>query len=221
MISLKSTIAALALSVMLSACGGGGTTGAAAEDEAPSKTPASAQPSSLIFIGNSITLMEDWGRGASASVPETDYVHMTATALKLPFAAKNFASLEQNPTDAFNHVDMTTPVGQQIITTTKDVNATTAVVVELGDNALNFDGFAVNYAQLLTYVKVANRFVCVSTWWGNADKDKIIKTACESAGGKYVYIGDIYPDAANVGAYVHPNDAGMAKIAQRVAAALQ
>jgi hypothetical protein len=107
------------------------------------------------------------------------------------------------------------------------VGPATAVTVQLGDNAQASSGFAAAYGRLLDAVGHAARLACVSTWWENPSQDAVIKQQCEARGGTYVYIGDIFPTRQDdVGRYVnagvdrHPHDWGMARIAERVAAAL-
>ncbi len=223
MISLDFKSLALSLSVLLVACGGGGSDGSEPADQPATK---------ITFIGNSLTYIPEWGRGLSSSDISKDYVHLSASAIGLPFTAMNFASLERNPADPVNHIDMTTPVGVQITALAAGIDSGTLVVVQLGDNAPTVAEFALNYPQLISYVKNGKRLACVSTFWENADKDAIIKTGCEMAGGTYVYVGDIRHDPANRdlidgpqydngGVQGHPHDWSMARIAERVVAALR
>lgn len=235
MATSKFTALAALLCVTLAACGGGGSV-----DSAPLPSQQSTAlgwsghrpATSLAFIGNSLTLVPEWGRGIASSDISLDYVHLTATATSLPFTATNFASLERNPADPVNHIDMTTPVGLQIAAIASSIDSTTAVVVQLGDNAPVPADFAVNYAQLIANVKTGNRLVCISTWWESIEKDSAIKAACEGAGGKYVFIGDIRiradnrdaidgPQYSNQGVQDHPHDWSMVRIAERVVAALR
>ena len=182
------------------------------------------------FIGNSIsysfpTALMGWDHasGMAASSADTDYAHVTAASLNIGAPAiTNFAALEREP--AANEAN--------IAQVTAGIDATTAVTIELGDNATlaGLTEFTHAYNALLDAVSHARSLVCVSTWWEESSKDAMIKSACASHGGTYVYIGDIRGDPANrdqldgpqyTDASVddHPHDWSMARIAARIAAA--
>jgi hypothetical protein len=183
-----------------------------------------------VFIGNSIsysfptaTLQWNHASGMAASSAQTDYAHMTAAALNIGAPSiTNFAGLERDP--ATN-----VPVIPQV---TAGIDSSTAVTIELGDNATAADlpAFSTAYNSLLDAASHGRSLVCVSTWWQDASKDATIKSACESHGGTYVYIGDVRTDPANrdhldgpqyadASVNDHPHDWSMAQIAARIAAA--
>jgi hypothetical protein len=184
----------------------------------------------IVVIGNSLTLSPpnekvgwsgNWGMAAGTQ--EADFAHIAARKMGLPVQAFNFAELERKP-----------EIGRpQIPTYAAHVSPYSLVVVELGDN-VPVDGapaFAPAYEQLLASVKGGKRLVCVSTWWRDEDKDAVIRKACKSAGGRYVYIGDVRGIEANpdIGKKPyrmrsvndHPQDWSMSEIARRVVAALR
>lgn len=238
MASIKSTLATLLLSSLLAACGGGG-----------SETPSGgAQPieyieaSKLVVIGNSLAVVpadppgSEWNHtsGAAASSAEKDYAHLVAKGLSLPLTVSNFADLERNPNDAINHIDLTTPVEQQIAKHAASVTTDSIVVVQLGDNALpqTMPQFGPAYGALLDAVAARRALVCVSTWWRDDSKDAVIRGACEAHGGRFVFIGDIQfdpanrdrlegPQFSNASLQAHPHDWSMARIAERMLAALE
>ncbi|MEJ6024291.1 hypothetical protein [Ramlibacter sp. PS4R-6] len=199
---------------------------AAAAAEQPQPQPPQAQFSDLLVIGNSITKIGpnamvgwtgDWGMAASSA--DKDFAHLTAAALHLPLTALNFSPLEKNPADNV----------WQIPSYVQAATPRTAVVVELGDNVplASVPAFGAAYGLLLDALHVA-KLACVSTWWKEESRDAVIEQACKAHGGKYVYIGDIYPQRADdIGRYAdvdvdrHPHDWSMRVIAERVTAALQ
>lgn len=200
----------LAICLSLSACGGGG-----------SETPkvVKPEPTNLVVIGNSISYVPPSGGivqpgvfaggwGMAASSIDKDYAHIVSSTLRLPLLVENHAELEINP---FAPLPML------------PITSTTIVVVELGDN-----GLPAKYAELLASVKHAHTLVCVSTWWPNAARDAVIERECTKAGGQYAWIGDLWPVRKDlVGTYEnvtvdnHPQDWGMAHIAERVLIALE
>jgi len=223
------TTLSLAAAVTLTACGGGD--GAMPLAPSPAKL---AAPTSLHVIGNSITYIAqsaDWPRssGMAASSVATDYAHLVAAGMGITEPViGNYATLEANSSDPINTLSpesMAALVGQA----SAGVDAHSAVVVELGDNALagGSAAFAANYGRLLDAVAGAQVLVCVGTYWFDAGKENIIKTVCAAHGGRYVYVGDIYTrpgntdfttgvQYANPAINRHPHDGSMAIIASRV-----
>jgi hypothetical protein len=194
-----------AAAVVLTACGGGGA-------DSPESPPATSR-TNLLFLGNSLTYyptsatyngdISQWGQGGwgmAASAPEKDFVHIVATAQKLPFIAMNLADNERDgaaPLPAFT------------------VGAGTVVVLQLGDN-----GLAAKYSELVGRAKAGAKVVCLSSWGSWPDRDAAMKSQCQASGGTWVDISDLRQSSINVGAYGHPNDTGMAQIAARINAAL-
>ena len=230
------TFITLALLCTLVACGGGG-------DSDPGAAPAPADhvpAASLAIIGNSITFVPrtpglwEHDGGMAASDADHDYAHLVARGMSIASPLiTNFADLERNPADAINKIDTATPVKEQIATVTAGIDAKTAVVIQLGDNAAPADlaQFGAAYAALLDAASARLALVCVSTFWEHTGKDAVIKAACEAHGGSYVYIGDIFrdpanrdlldgPQYANATVKAHPHDWSMARIAERVLSAL-
>ena len=184
----------------------------------------------ITFIGNSLTLHPEnkelgwpnrWGMAASAQA--RDYAHLTGAELKLPVSVLSFSSLELDPVANAGRVAEVAP----------QVDASTLVVVELGDDVqpAKLALFTKAYGNLLASAARGLRLVCLSTWWRNPETDAAIRQQCTSHGGRYVDIGDIHADPgsqdrqgaqfANPAVNAHPHDWGMARIAERVAAALR
>lgn len=192
------------LCLLLAACGGGG-----GDDDAPAQ-PLAAKHTDLLVIGNSITRHPplasiawagDWGMAASSR--DRDFAHLVGAGLGLPVTATNAAQLERDPSAPL-------PDWQ--------VGPGTVVVLELGDN-----GLPARYADIVAAVRGGASLTCLSTYWEKPERDAVIKATCEAAGGRYVYIGDIYPTRQDVmgpelHSFVvsHPGDWSMARIAERV-----
>lgn len=181
-----------------------------------------------VFIGNSITYSHpsavmgwDHASGMAASSADTDYAHVAAATLNIGAPTiLNFSALERDP--AANKAG--------IPNATANIDAATAVTIELGDNVPleRLTEFKDAYNALLDSARHGRSLVCVSTWWEVAAKDAVIKEACESHGGTYVYIGDIRSDPANRdrldgpqyndgSVNDHPHEWSMARIAARIA----
>jgi hypothetical protein len=209
--------------VFLSGCGSGIHVSAPVLSAAAAPTGITL----LVTIGNSITWHSpesdvswsgDWGMAASNI--NADYAHLTATSLSLPLVRLNVASLESDPTTA----EALTAQAAALIT------PSSAVVVELGDNAKPSStgraNFQTAYHQLLGAVATGKSLVCTSTYWGNSSLDAIIQSECKLHNGSYTYIGDIYGSPINTDSstntfsnpfvVMHPHDWGMNAIAVRV-----
>lgn len=214
------TFLASALLAALTACGGGES-----NPDASTSTSKLARPTSLVVIGNSITLHPinesiQWthASGMAASDAAHDYAHLVAAGLGLPtVSARNVAVLERAETADLSLIP----------SYTAGIDAQTTVIIELGDNAVvtGSPAFTAAYSSLLNAVSARQSLICLSTWWWDSGKDAMIKAQCEAHGGRYVYIGDIYPTRADVipagenpAIVDHPHDPSMALIAQRVLA---
>jgi len=99
------------------------------------------------------------------------------------------------------------------------------VVVQLGDNVAAslssqeaIDAYTASYTNLLTAFKKSSQqpaMFALSTWWTDETTDDIMDNACTEVGISFVSIDGLYDDTANRGGWGggHPNDAGMAAIA--------
>lgn len=184
------------------------------------------------FIGNSLTYTHPthaWGwdhaAGMAASHSDTDYAHLVAASLNIGAPSiTNFSALEHQPAASKS----------RIAEVTADIDSSTVVVVQLGDGAglerlAEFDDA---YKALLDAARRGRSLLCVSTWWVTPAMDAVIRPACETRGGTYVYIGDIRTDPANrdrtegpqyadPSVNDHPHDWSMVRIAERIVAAVR
>jgi len=187
------------------------------------------KPSNLVVVGNSITIhgpaptvgwYGDWGMAAPAA--DKDFSHIVGAALNVPVSVNNLG-IESEPENSLPKIPILAD----------KIGPGTAVILELGDNAPFGDvaAFGSAYNQLAAAMSKANSLICVSTFWHYQNVDDIIKHACETHGGHYAYIGDIFTDPTNPDrqstAYsdwmvnVHPHVWGHARIAERVLRQLQ
>jgi hypothetical protein len=216
-------LAALLCAFLLTACGGGGDDGPAPAK--PEREPLSG-PQTLYILGNSVTSygipipadgwFGTWGMAATA--PEKDFAHLTAAAVNAALVIRPSADVELRPADAHQYLD----------SRVNGIDSTSLVVIQLADNArAPLEPFRVALVAILERVKVARRLVCVGTWWPDPQKDALVKSECESRGGTFVYIGDLKAKDVHLFEYPgwsvneHPHDWGMARIAERVTAALR
>lgn len=215
--TVRKLAAALAMGVglVISGCGGGG------ETPTPPAAPR-AEITSLVFVGNSITKNGpapeigwngDWGMAASAQTK--DHAHLTSAALSLPLQVFN-----------------TRLVNDEWKGLTLPLNAGVAVIVQLAENDPQDDAaFRAAYPQALAVMQPRGALVCLGPWWGNTVREITVKQLCEQVGGKFVSVSDIYDNPANPdrnetqftnpGVAMHPHDWGMARIAERVTAAIR
>jgi hypothetical protein len=185
----------------------------------------------IAIIGNSITSHAikpsvGWTHvsGMAASSIQQDYAHLLLAKIGAKPSesyVRNFYPFETDANGAAANIASLTPVM---------ADAPDTVVIELGDNVsarspVNLFAFNDRYAQLIAKVKPAKNLFCLSTWWGSKYADWIIERQCKAGGGKYVYIGDIYPDQvasapaphfAEAGVEKHPKDVAMQRIAYRL-----
>ena len=200
----------LLLLLLAAACGA---------DDAPTRP---APVSSILFIGNSITLHApkaaigwngSWGMAASDA--EKDYAHL----LSARFSAAQHAEVNVSAFEtAYRSYDLSA----------LDTYLQThpgLIVVELGDNVQDVSGFGPYYAALIDYIakRTSSVVLCTSTWWKVDEINTAIRAGCARPNAHYVDISGIRTDPlfrasferpfANSGVGDHPGDRGMEQIA--------
>lgn len=191
----------------------------------------------ILFLGNSITLhgpapkigwTGNWGMAATAQ--DKDYVHQLvgkiskATGQTPKVMIRNIADFERRPTE-FN-------IGEAL----KDELAFEAdvIILAIGENASSpttdeaRQQFAAALKDLLAQLKQHGKptLFVRSQFWPDATKDKLLKAACQDAGGVFVDISRLGADPSNAarserqiehaGVAGHPGDKGMAAIADQL-----
>ncbi len=200
-----------------------------------------SEPLKVLILGNSITWHSpaeslDWdgARGMAASSDETDYVHVLDDLLSenlynVEIRAENIAALENywvkentylwNHWVYKNHKDwkpdvIINTIGANMMNQVSDKNAAVA------------EDFVEPYRKIMDYFAEGNEDVKVIACTTVITNDKVVEAieAVAAADG-YTYVdgrtgltGDQYlaKDASNSGVAAHPNDAGMAALAQRL-----
>lgn len=196
----------------------------------------------ILFLGNSITLHApapqigwtvDWGMAASAR--EKDHVHVLLDRVAREAGGvprsmvRNIADLERRQTD------------YNVAEALKDELAFEAdvVIVAIGENApaLKTDADRKRFADTLhnLLAELARhghpKIFVRSQFWPDAENDKLLKQACDAAGGVFVDLGKVAADPKNAarserqiaheGVAGHPGDRGMAAIAEELWGAMK
>lgn len=216
--------------------------------EAPEDAPGdglrvgSLRVGKVLFLGNSITLhgpapeigwAGDWGMAASSR--EKDYAHrlldrISEEAGGAPKAMiRNIADLERKQADF------------DIPEALKDELAFEAdvVILAIGENAPSpkTDEARERFAEALRGLldrlgrRGHPRIFVRGEFWPDAEKDRLLKRACEDAGGVFVDLVKVAADPRNAagaereiehaGVAAHPGDRGMAAIADELWAAMK
>jgi hypothetical protein len=192
----------------------------------------------VVVMGNSIThhgaaasigWRGDWGMAASE--PGKDYVAQLLRMLTDGSKGASWGAYKEGAGGLEGSPD-TYKAPEDLVRRARGADL---VVLEMGDNvnakAAELQAFGRAYAATALALKpVKGKLACVSTWWSNADKDKVIRQACGQAGGVFVDISALSAVPGNVarneqviaheGVGSHPGDAGMKAIAQKVYAAV-
>lgn len=196
----------------------------------------------ILFLGNSITLhgpapqigwRDNWGMAASAE--DRDYVHQLLARIAKASGGtprsrvRNIADFERTLADF------------KLLEQLKDELAFEAdvVIVAIGENAAAIktdtdrQRFTTAMDDLLAEVKRHGqpKIFVRSQFWPDAEKDRLLKAACDKAGGVFVDISKLGADPANAasaerkfdhaGVASHPGDKGMAAIAEHLWLAIQ
>ena len=195
----------------------------------------------ILFLGNSITAVpqrdEPVWWGLSATTPATDYAHLLVGALD----AKTGGHLTMLPTTApTTHEDGTVEQCESNVINIADVfergyaSYTAAkiskqlawkadiVILQFGENippqTFNADVFMQGLRQLVADLKESSNphmFVTGYILGANPAVDEMKRTLCQEDPSHRVFVdlSSVGQDASNIGDYGHPNDRGMALIA--------
>lgn len=192
----------------------------------------------VMFLGNSITLHApkadigwygNWGMAASCL--EKDYVHQVMAALRKQYPNAAFCvaqgsiwetTLEQCDYEA--SFARAKEFGADVIVSTLEAN----IPVDTFDG----DVFCREIGRLHRYLARedgSTRLIVASSMCRIPAKDTAIQAYAASANARYVPVGDIFADPANLaiglfeheGIQNHPSDVGMAKLAGRYLEAIE
>ena len=189
----------------------------------------------VLFLGNSITLHEtkpeigwnhNWGMAASSE--QNDYVHIVLDGLKEKFGAVNYCITNVGEWELnFWKTEIL-----ESFFASKDFGAD-IVVVRLGENVnrqklseYDFEKYFENFVRYFS--GKAEKVIITDLFWEYKELDEMIKNVCERVNGRFVTLSDLGYDNANKalglfeheGVALHPGDRGMAKIAERILAAI-
>ncbi len=185
----------------------------------------------ILFLGNSITLHEyaphigwhhSWGMAASER--EKDYLHLVVKRCEEKFGSVsycicNVGKWEQHFSDerVIEEFAKAKEFGADI------------VIARLGENVpvegISGEEFYQSYQAFLRYyTQGASRVIVTDLFWEHELLDGAIERLCADEGYEFVSIRDLGYDEnnkaigqfENVSVNLHPNDRGMAKIAQRI-----
>ncbi len=195
----------------------------------------------VLFLGNSITLHGpapeigwngNWGMAASSQ--DKDFVHLLIARInkevggKVQVKIRNIADFERRLTDFNIEQDL-----KEELAFTADV-----VILAIGENSAipksDQDRQRMSQAlnNLLAQLKKQSqpKIFVRSQFWPDAEKDKLLKRACEDASASWVDLEQLGADPANsarserkiehAGVAGHPGDRGMTAIADKIWAAL-
>lgn len=192
----------------------------------------------VLFLGNSITRHEpkpeigwdrDWGMAASKR--ENDYVHVTVKLLEEKLGKVDYCIANCGEWELHYYDDERLSAWSAARDFGADI-----VVVRLGENiwAANTHfaetPIAPCYAKMVEYFcsNPKAKVVTTTLFWPKAEIDEAIYSVAEEKGYTLVRLGDLgalnenmaIGEFAHEGVALHPNDLGMRRIAERIAAAI-
>ena len=202
----------------------------------------------ILFLGNSITAVPQRNEpvwwGLSASTVAKDYAHLLVSAIDaktggrlgmLPTTAPTThpdGSVEQCESNVINIADVFER-GYASYTATKIAKQLAwkadIVILQFGENippaTFNADLFVHGLRQLVADLKASSNphiFVTGYILGANAAVDEMKRTLCQEDPVHRVFVdlSSVGKDAANIGDYGHPNDKGMALIADTLFTAI-
>ncbi len=209
--------------------------------DGPEGVAKQADQKKILFFGNSITRhppskQVDWSNnwGMAASAENKDYVHLVVEALsnsggkKVDFMIENGVPFESG-FETYNLNDL-----DAALTYNADI-----VVIAIGENANSLttqekkDTFEEKLNEIVRALKQAGNptIVIRSTFWGQTERDEILKQVAGKHDCLYADISHLVVDESNYarserdytheGVGMHPGDKGMQNIADAILAALK
>lgn len=183
----------------------------------------------IAFLGNSITRhgkaenlgwYGDWGMAASR--PENDYVHklidkFESAGTKVSYCIANMSEWERT-----RDMSLLTTRYAEVKSFNADI-----VIVRLGENAgltQNLEKFKGCYKQMVRFFSGSAKVVLCDLFWEYEPFDSFVKKFAEENGYAFVKIHDLgnmeemkaVGKFRHAGVAAHPNDSGMAEIAERI-----
>lgn len=186
----------------------------------------------ILFVGNSLTASppsspHSWPgyHGMAASQPDRDYVHRVQLLLAAQQGFIPEIAIVAGDVDRWDSVTGETIFGN---TTAQEFEAD-LVIVQMGDNGrldTPYTHWEAAYQQIAEWTPGARR-IALGLWsQANDIRGEHLRQAATEAGMVYIRINDLRNretvaiDHPHSGVGWHPNDAGMAAIAERVVGAL-
>jgi hypothetical protein len=190
-----------------------------------------------LIIGNSITRHSIapfwWGNwGMAASTREKDFVHVLVSRLRSRNPKMDFSILQAANWER-NHNTFQLSSYDSLF-----INKPDLVIIRLGENVKEMQGFEQSYLRFIQYIKEkspAARIVASGNFWTNEAKDLAIINAAKTAGILFIPLSelDIRENKSAIGAIVtgddgmqhtvdhngvanHPGDEGMKQIAEKI-----
>ncbi len=188
----------------------------------------------ILFAGNSITIHDpapdigwhgNWGMAASAK--EKDYVHVLKSMLSEKYGAFSMGVLQAAKWERSFWED--NALENDGIEAARDFDAD-IIVIRLGENAHPFAkperDFGAALEKLAAYLNKSGkaRIIITDMFWQSEILDNPIRETAQKNGWTLVHIGDLGTKDENKalglfehhGVAIHPGDAGMKHIAQRI-----
>ena len=197
----------------------------------------------VLAIGNSITIHPVcsywWGSwGMAATSADKDYVHKLVAGLQQTYENVTY-DVYRSGWEGSSVRNMMLPNLDETLKNDYDL-----VVIQLGENVSSLSTFKDDFEMLVNYVKQSEpnaQIVIVGDYWYKSGRDTIKKTVAEETGSIFVDISAIqgvskyrssigtkvlgddgkYHSIYTSDVAIHPNDQGMAYIANCILAALQ
>jgi len=192
----------------------------------------------ILFLGNSITSCPPKYRGLSATTIEKDYAHLLAAAIdaktgghlamiqEVPPKTNPDGGIDLGDSNVINIADVfergyasysATKIAKQL------AHKPDIVILQFGENipqpTFNAEVFKKSLKQLVTDIKENSNpqiFVAGYILGANPAIDEMKRSVCaeDPAHRMFVDLSTVGKDPSNMGEYAHPNDKGMALIAE-------
>lgn len=189
----------------------------------------------ILFLGNSITRhgraeslgwYGDWGMAASSK--QNDYVHRLVSMLEAEGRRASYCLANLSEWERLGDMSLL----ERRYAAARAFNAD-LIIVRLGENAqlaARLEEFKPRYSQMVKHFAAGGaRVVLTDLFWEYSSFDSFVKSFAEENGYLFAELHDLGSDNkmkatgkfSHAGVASHPNDDGMAAIAQRVFCALK
>lgn len=144
-----------------------------------------------LAIGNSLTMIESWGRGICSTYPDGDYVGIVCKELKAEYGSVIHYAYNFSPWERAGNRDTTLELLDRLLSDKLNL-----ISIQLGENASDLSTYEGDLEKLISYCKEKApkaQIVVICDWW-SIERNELRKQAALSTGCNFADLSEIIGD---------------------------